>query len=95
MSQRTANPSVAHEHELKRQFGMKFLIARRDIFNGGDDRLQLPLRFFELRMRLYDLLKSSQLLLRLPRTVKRADQFVRLRNPFGANLDRLSFFRGN
>ena len=39
---------ISDENELERELGMQLLIARRDVFDRRDHRLQLFLRLFEL-----------------------------------------------
>ena len=74
---------------------MHLFIARRDVLEFRDHRLELFFRVFELRRRLYDFLQRSELLLWLARIVKSRDQFIRLRHAFRAHLDRVGFLRRN
>ena len=86
---------VPRHDQLKCEFRVYFLIARRGVLDVRDDWLKLFFGLFELLVRFYDLLERHDLFFRVSRFVESGDQLVSLRYAFAADLDRITLFCGN
>src|SRR5438874_2684966 len=74
---------------------MQLLIAGGGVFNGGDNRLQLFVRFLKFIGQFDDLIESSALFLGPASPTKSREQFIGCRNRRGTKLDRFVLFYRN